>query len=466
MLRDKLRKLLSAKFVADTLALQASGMLTQLSGFAASALLAFALGSHGQGLFVMAVTLQALMFNLVNVGVIQATVSQVAAASTRDKRPKLADWLAFLVKTYLITSTLMIGVGYFALPYLCEKVYGSQLPRDEARELGRWAWWLTFWIAIDTPRAVTQVAFHGTRRMKPLAQLDGAHELIRLVTTVGGVVITGSPAGAVLGEIASRALASYLAAHMYHAARADGGAWLPGWREIVARVPGIPMRQGIRLGLRIGLIKNTTTLVITVLPRLLLSGAAGFSWVAYFTIAQKIMGVAGIAMQGVSRNTLPALAEMRGKHDFPGFRRLYWRTTLVGGGVVSAAILVGLALTPVLLRIAYPEDYSDPVFTCCLILALGMIPSAFAVAQDPFYILTNHMRANLVICLIGALVTIPANLWLVTVFPLTGPVWGQALYLAWVLVHFGYIARYFRAVDPTRVWAAPESAGGASGAAG
>ena len=32
--------------------------------------------------------------------------------------------------------------------------------------------------------------------------------------------------------------------------------------------------------------------------------------------------------------------------------------------------------------------------------------------------------------------------------PTTGPVWGQALYLSWVIVHFGYIAHYFRKVAP------------------
>ena len=82
-MKQKLLAAIRTKFVKDTLTLQASGFLTQASGFAASAVLAFALGAHGQGLFVMAVTLQALLFNLVNVGVVQATVSQVAAASSR-----------------------------------------------------------------------------------------------------------------------------------------------------------------------------------------------------------------------------------------------------------------------------------------------------------------------------------------------------------------------------------------------
>jgi O-antigen/teichoic acid export membrane protein len=465
-MREKLGKLLARKFVADTLVLQTSGMLTQLSGFVASALLAFALGSHGQGLFVMAVTLQALLFNLVSVGVIQATVSQLASANSRGLHEKVTAWLAFLVKTYLVTGCLMIVVGWFALPALCEAIYGDDLPLEEARSLGVWAWWLTWWILIDTPRALAQVAFHATRRMKPLAQLDAAHEFIRLFLTLGGVLITNSPAGAVLGEIASRICAAYLALHMYGAARRDGGDWLPPWREILRKVPGIPLLKGLRLGIRLGLLKNATTIFINVLPRLLLSDFASFAWVAYFNVAQRIMGLAITAMQGVSRNVLPALAERRGKNDFVGFRRLYWRTSLIGGSIIAVAIVLGLVIAKPVIAKFYPADYTETVFMCCWILALGMIPTGFGIALDPFYILTNKMRANLTIALIGAIVTIPVNVYLTMIWPETGPVWGQALYLSWALVHFTYIAWYFRTTDPTRVWVPePAPAAPTSGAA-
>lgn len=465
-MREKLRKVLAKKFVADTLVLQASGMLTQFSGFLSSALLAFALGAHGQGLFVMAVTLQALLFNLVSVGVIQATVSQLASANSRGLHEKVTAWLAFLVKTYVVTGGLMITVGWFALPPLCEAAYGDDLPPEEARDLGLWAWWLTWWILIDTPRALAQVAFHATRRMKPLAQLDAAHEFIRLFLTLGGVVITGSPVGAVLGEIASRLCAAYLALHMYGAARRDGGDWLPSWREILRKVPGIPLHKGLRLGLRLGLLKNATTIFINVLPRLLLSDFASFAWVAYFNIAQRIMGLATTAMQGVSRNVLPALAERRGKNDFVGFRRLYWRTSLIGGSLIAVAILLGLMIARPLIERFYPSDYAGPVFMCCWILALGMIPTGFGIALDPFYILTNKMRANLTIALIGAIVTIPINVYWTMLWPETGPVWGQALYLSWSLVHFCYIAWYFRITDARRVWSSESVAIAPSSGAG
>jgi O-antigen/teichoic acid export membrane protein len=440
------------KFLKDAATLQVSGLLNQLSQILSSSATALLLGAHGMGLFVVAVMLQALFYNLINVGVVQTTVSQVAAASARDLDEKVAAWLAFLVKTYLVFSSILIGTGWFVLPRLSEWWFSSELGRAGAHEVGVWGWWLTFWILIDTPRAVAQVAFQGTRRMLALGQLDNGHELMRMFLVIAGAAITRSARGAVIGEIASRVLAAYFALTLYGAARSDGGPPLPSMREVFRRVPEIPLAKGLRLGVRVGVIKNTTTLVVTVLPRLLLGGTAGFAWVAYFNVAQRIMGLPLMMMQGVSRTILPALAEKRGLLDLPGFKRLYWRTTWLVGGSISICIVLGLLLVKPFVALLYQRDFVEPVFKCCVILALGVIPSSFAVAQDPFYILTNRMRPNLILCFIGALVTIPANAVLVRIDPQTGPVWGQTLYLAWVLVHFVYIAHYFRREAHTAQW--------------
>lgn len=452
-LHDPLR-FIKSKLLKDTATLQVSGLINQASQLFSSIVLAFLLGANGQGLFAVAVMLQALFYNLVNVGVVQATVSQLAAASARGLRDKVADWLAFLMKTYFVVSAVLIGAGAWVLPWLAETWYAAELGSAEARELGTWAWWLTFWILIDTPRALSQVAFQGTRRMLLLAQLDNGQELMRMYLVLLGAAITGSAKGAVLGEIGSRVLSAVLAMYLYRQARHDGGTWLPTMGQVLRRVPGIPLGRGLRLGVRLGVIKNTTTLVVTVLPRLLLGGVAGMHWVAYFHVAQKVMGVPLMFMQGISRTLLPALSEKRGLKDLAGFRRLYLRGTVFSGLAITGGIVLMLPFLEWIVGLMYPDDYAQPVFLYSSILALGVIPSAFAVAQDPFYILTNRMRANLVICLVGALVTIPANAVLARLLPTTGPVWGQALYLSWVVVHFVYIARYFRRSAGSDEWRA------------
>jgi O-antigen/teichoic acid export membrane protein len=425
------------RFVRDAATLQVSGLLNQASQFVSSVGLAFLLGDHGFGQFITAVVLQALFYNLVNVGVVQATITQVAAANVRDSRVKLAGWLAFLVKTYLIFSGVLIGVGWLVLPAAAEAWYGD-------RQLGVWAWWLTFWPLIDTPRAVAQVAFQGTRRMLSLGQLDNGQELIRMFLVVLGAAITGSAEGAVLGEIASRILASYLALDMYRSARSDGAGWLPSFREVLRRVPEIPLRQGIRLGLRVGILKNGSTLFMTVFPRLLVGAFGGMSWVAYFHVAQRILGLPQMMMLGVSRTVLPALSELRGVRDLERFRRTFVRTTLIAGSLISAGILLALPLIRPVVRVFYGPEFADPVLTYAAILAVGLVPHAFAVGLEPFYILTDQMRASLSITFVGAAITIPLNFVLVEHFPRTGAAWGLSLYMSWVLVHFLYVATYFR----------------------
>jgi O-antigen/teichoic acid export membrane protein len=455
-------RLVRDKFWKDAAILQISGMITVVTSFVSSASLAFLLGAHGMGLFAVAVALQAGFYSLGHTGLVAATVSQLAAASARDLREKSTLWLAFFCKAYLIFSALLIGAGWFAMPALSRWWYAEELGVEDAHRLGLWTWGLTVWILLDTPRATAQVAFQATRRMLSLAQLDNAFELMRMFLVILGAAITASPAGAVAGEVLARALGSYLALHMYREAHSDGGAWLPTAGEVFRKLPGAPMRDGLRLSMRVGVIKSATNMVVTVLPRLLLGGTAGMAWVAYFHVAQRIMVLPTILMQGVSRTVLPALAEKRSQRDFAGFRHLYWRTTMLGGAGISVATLAGVAMVWPVVGLTFPADYQRPVFLCCAILAAGVIPASFATAQDPFYILTNRMKPNLLICLVGALVTIPANWLLVHLLPETGPVWGQALYLGWVLVHFVYIAGYFRTAGRSKSigeWEAAADAG-------
>ncbi len=442
-LRRPLR-LLKGKFVKDAATLQVSALLNQASQLVSSVAVAYLLGSHGQGLFFLAASLQGLLFNLLNVGIVLATTTQVAAASVRDIQVKVAGWLAFLVKSYLLFSTLQMALGWYLLPKVAVWMYSDQVGPEEARQLGMWAWWLTLWPLLDTPRTVAQVALHGTRRMLRLGQLDNGTELVRMFLVTSGAALTRSPAGAVLGEIASRALGSLLAAEIYHEARQEPGPWLPSLREVFRRVPEIPLIQGIRLGLRVGVIKNSHTLFVEILPDLLLGKFAGASWVSYFNLAGKIMGLPLMLLQGVARTGLAALSQLHGLQDLLGFKRLFLRSTIISGAAIGGGILLLLPLVRPVVGSFWPADFSEPVFHYAWILALGMIPLAFAVALDPFYILTNNMKASLKINAIGAAITIPTNGLLIWLLPETGVAWGLSLYRAWLLVHFAYVAWFFR----------------------
>ena len=401
------------KFLRDAATLQVSGTLNQASQLISSIVIAFLLGAVGQGRYALAVMLQGLFYNVVNVGAMQATVSQLAAASARENKGKFAAWMAFLAKFNLTFNAALIGLGYFVLPELAEWWYDD-------RQLGVWAWWLTLWPLIDTPRAVAFAACQGTRRMLPLAQIENGGELLRAYLVTMGAVITHSPAGAVLGEIAARTIASLVAVVLYRRARLDGGTFLPTLREVWRQMPAIPLRQGMPFSFRVGILKNANALFLNVFPRLLIGATAGAAWVAYFHIAQRIMGLPMMLMQGVSRTILPALSEMAGVRDLSRFKGLYYKTTLTAGVVISSGILLCLPLIQPIVSRFFPDDYAKPVFLYSCILAVGFVPMSFAVGLESFYIVSDRLRVSLILSALGCIVLIPVNFVLIRLYPQTG----------------------------------------------
>jgi O-antigen/teichoic acid export membrane protein len=430
--RRSIGELLRSRFFRDTATLQAAGMLNQASQFLSTVFLAFLLGAQGQGQFVLAIALQGLLHFLISTGVVPATVSQIAAAHVRGNHEKTAGWIAFLAKAGLVFGLAILALGWFVLPWIGAQFYDS-------RDVGLWAWVLCLEPLIDLPRIVAAAAFQGTRRMRALAQIENADEVVRFFLVVLGAAVTGSPLGAVLGMVVAAVFGLVLTLELYSAARHDGGPPLPGVREIALRMREVPLWRGLRLGIRVGLLKNGTALFLNIFPRLIIGRVVGEEWVSYFHIAQRVLTIPTMFMLGVSRTSLPALGELAGRKDWPAFRRLFSRVTLITGTLIAAAIVLGIALIQPVVGALFPSDYVRPVYAYAWILALGYVPFAYAVAIESFYIATNQVKAWLWLTVLGAAVTIPTNVWLILHVPYTGTAWGLSLYQSWVLVHLGYI---------------------------
>ena len=184
-----------------------------------------------------------------------------------------------------------------------------------------------------------------------------------------------------------------------------------------------------------------------------IGAVTGVEWVAYFHIAQRILMVPMMLAGGISRTVLPALGELAGQKDLARFRSMFFRTMIITGVLITAALLVTLTFTPWLTRTLFPSDYTVPVYAYAKILVLGYIPFAFAVANEPFYIVANKLKALLWLTLLGAAITIPTNVWLIINIPYTGTAWGLALYQSWVLVHLCYITIFFwRTRSSNAIW--------------
>lgn len=454
-MRRRLFQLVKSRFFRDSATLQIAGMLNQVSQLASTVFLAFLLGAEGQGRFVLAVALQGLLHFLINTGVVPATVSQIAAAHVRSNHDKTAGWIAFLAKAVLTFGTVILVVGWFVLPWVGERFY-EEPSHGHGYEIGLWAWLLCLEPLLDLPRVVAAVAFQGTRRMRALGQVENADEIVRFFLVVLGAAVTGSPAGAVIGMVVAAAIGSVLAIELYGRARHDGGPPLPGVRDILRRMREVPLWRGLRLGIRVGLLKNGTALFLSIFPRLIIGKFVGAEWTSYFHIAQRILTIPTMFMLGVSRTSLSALGELAGKKDWEGFKRLFARVSLITGGALSLLILAGLPLVQPVVSHLFPPSYVRPVHTYYGILALGYVPFTFAVAIEAFYIATNHVRTWLWLTVVGACVTIPTNVWLILHVPYTGTAWGLTLYQGWVVVHLAWIFWSFKRGRPAAWNPAPD----------
>jgi len=433
----RIRSLLERRFLRDTATLQVGALLNSAGNLASTFALAHVLGAAEQGRYYVALALYALLWFLLNQGPISATVSQVAAARARGLEEKVAPWLAFLAKAYLAIGAILFGLGWVVLPLL-----GRLFDADPASV--EWAWWLALTPLVELPRVVACAALQGTRRMLPFAQIENAQEAARVFLVVAGAVLTGSGAGAVLGTLAASAIGSVVAVELYRGARRADPRFCPGVREIAGHVRDVPLARGFPLGFKLGLVRSVDSLATQVLPALFLARWGSDEWVAYLKIAQRILSVPLLMMQGISRNLLPALSELAGQRDVARFKRTFVRASLITGAAISAGLIACLPVVRLAIGALFPREYHAPVWTTALILLPGFVVMSFSIANDTFYLVTNTLKAGVVLCVVGLFVNATVVALCARAWPTEGVAWGLSFTMATATMHYVYAWWWFR----------------------
>jgi len=445
-----IRRLKESRFVRDAFVLQIAAGLTAGGNLLSTLALAFLLGARLQGTFYLAMALYSMFYLLGNVGLSTVTVSHIARGVGANDRHMVVAWLGFLLKAGAILAVFLLVLSWFVLPPVGAYFY------DDPR-VAKWAMMFCLLPVIELPRVVCAAAFQGTRRMLDLAQLENTIEAGRVFLVISCVLITGRPEGVVWGTLLAGGLGSVMGVILYRRARQEMmedpklKALLPGVGELLRGTRMMPLRHGLTMGLKVGLVRNVDALVLNVAPMLIMGYFGGPAHAAFFRIAQSFLRMPLMFLQGISRTAVPALAELAHLKDPKRFKETFYRATFGGGILVSAGILVALPLIPIVTRYALPPEYWDEVPFDALLLSVGFLITSFSGAIESFYVASNRLTASLRIGVVIGLPMIPVMAVGGYLFGAPGVVIATSIALSGSVIYHFHIWRCFqggRAIRP------------------
>ncbi|QDV07152.1 Polysaccharide biosynthesis protein [Planctomycetes bacterium Poly30] len=435
-----LRRTLGSGFFRQSTTLQGAAFVNAASNLAGTIALTNILGVGELAIFYLAVSAYSLLWSFMNLGLASVATSRIAANLQAGRKQRMIGWVGILLRLSLALSVVAFLVGGLVLPPACEAYFEENQIR-----IGELSVLLMLIPLLDVPRIAACSALQAERRMLALARVDIGQELCRLVLVLAGALAFGNAMGPVVGMLAASAAGSAIALDTFRRERKEPSSSLPRMGTAI-RARSVPARLALREGIKVGLVRNIDSLGMTILPTLILGGVGDQKWVTYLRIAQRMITMARLFMQGINRTALPALSQLAGVKDLVGLRRLYWRASFYSGGAVTLGLLVFLPLLPYVIGL-FEESYAEPVWLLSLILAPGLAIVSFSVANDVFYLVTGQMRVAIVISMVGLFVNTTVITVLAHQFPRVGVAMGLTFTCLFSLVHVGYAWLWFRRND-------------------
>lgn len=429
-------RLRGSRFLRDTAALQGAAAVSGIASLLSAFCLAFVLGPVAQGEFYLAVATWSFLWFFVNLGLYNVATSQVAAAVARGNTDKAGAWIAWLIKASFVVGVGATLVGVLAFPAFARFAYGSPL-------VGTAAAVLALTPLLELPRVVLNSALQGARRMSALARVENGQELSRVFLVVSGAIWTGDAVGPAVGTLVGSAVGSLLSLDAYLRETRSPETSLPRLGAIRRCLREVPLSHGLRLSLRVGLMRNVDAYGVQILPSMVLGVIGDAAWVAYLRLAQRFVGVARLMMSGIARTALSHFSGLVGTKNHAALEPAYWRATLGSGALMTVALLASLLFAPLVISY-WPNAYHDPVWLCYRILVPGVIVVSFSVANDTFYLVTNNLRVAVILQLIGLALGLGLVIGFSWMWPTFGVAVGLSISFCLSLGHVVYAGLWFR----------------------
>ncbi|HZL99857.1 MAG TPA: oligosaccharide flippase family protein [Planctomycetota bacterium] len=440
-----LRELAATRFVRDTVVLQVSTFVQGGSYFITSVLTKQFLGMHDMGRWNTAREIFMFAYFLVSMGVVNAAVSRYSEAVGRQDRAGCVATLASMLKIGLISSALVIALGFLVGPAAAERFYDDAL-------IGHYAALLCIAGLFEVVRGLTVVSLLGTRQMRAFAWFDITTNLMRVGLVYFALAGGWGVAGVVWAFLLHMALAGGIALHFYRRARAgDAKLAPPALGEVLAAIPGASIMLVFGRSYLLALNKGMNTLVprvgmllIPALAELQRSGEA-FQQNAAYSIGYVLSWGLGLAMGGVTQALLPALGLKLANPDTPFDRMggLLRRVSLIAGSIMVAATLLSLPVMYLVIQVFYGQGAEDSFEYYCW-LTSGNLFIGFTCVVEVFYIYSGRLRQAIPFNFLLAAVYLAGILWAGRAFGPIGVAAGAGLGRSVGLFHLIYMGFYFR----------------------
>ncbi len=428
--RRALAALLRPQLTRDVARLQASNSIIKGYGFVFSALVIRGLGAQGYGDFLLALSLYQTVNLLGSLGLGQFLVVPTAQAAAAGDRQGIASATGYNLKLSAAIAVLVTAVTLLAGPRLSEAWY----QRTDLGELMRIVS-LGALPAVAYNLAIT--ALQSVRRMRELALVENVDAIagrgLGILAMVAGWGVGGLVAGLTLGGL----IAALHGLYQYRrvAVRHHG---FPDFRALLRAAWQVPYKRYFRFSALAVADKNVGQLFAQS-PVLFLGRWAGSEQVAYLSIAGKVFTALAAFHGAASRAFAVRLSQELGRHGPGPARHLFWRTSLVWGGV-SCLLAAALFLLLPVFRWVYGAQ-NIPSTWLVVILGLLMAKQGFTVSLGSIFLMMNRVATNALVKLPLLLLWMPLGALMVQRWGALGAAAYQlAAYLTGDLVYFSILA--------------------------
>ncbi len=433
---NQLIDLLRRKFVRDTLALQIGDGVNLLVNVAVSVILARMLGPSGYGVYALILSLVGILTLTGDLGVMPATITQLAEALAAKDRASAAEYCGYFVKLSLITALGVSVIGLGAGPLISQALYGRA-------EIGFLAGLLLVDQLIGLPRNLIQAAWEASRRMTWCAALEVCRGIMRLGLIGLFLALGFGVRGVVAAELAGALILSAAAWPLFSHLSREPEAAFPSWAETWAQARAVSLKKHFTFGFKILLDRNVTRFLSSI-PFVILGRYAATAEVGFLRLAFAAINVPLSLLNAVSRNLAARLPQLRARGDEAVFWRVYFQSALAGGVLSLAASGFFALLARWMVKIVYGAEYL-PAVPYIYVMAAGAALSGFFAGVGPLYRTLRRMGVLLAANLSQLAIYLPACYLLIKAWEsMGGALFIAGRTLAMNLIAFGLIFVYLK----------------------